>query len=95
MPAEEATLKCVIAWSDRRQLGGLVEEALAARVESAETVRLNDDSCVVHTSASVSDVRDWLVAGLQPGESLLVFEFERWSGYGTGVESNWLRRRGH
>ena len=95
MPAEEATLKCVIAWSDRRNLCGLVEAALAARVESAEIMRLNDDSYLVHTSASVSNVRDWLIASLDPGESLLVFEFERWSGYGAGVDSTWLRRRGH
>jgi len=88
------TLKCIIAWSDRRNLCDLVRRALAD-VGEADAIRLNEDSWVVSTSAEPPELRDLVSARLDREESVLVFEFERWSGSGPGVDSHWLLRRGH
>lgn len=92
----EPTLKCVIAWSDARNLCGVIEQALEARVEEGDLRQLNEDSYLVYTPAATSDIREWIAAGLKDGESVLVVEFETWSGYGPpGLDSRWLMRRGH
>lgn len=50
---------------------------------------------VVHTDLEPADLRDWLSGVLPEGESLLVVEFEKWSGYGASVDRSWLLARGH
>lgn len=89
------TLKCVVAWSERRNLCTLLARALEARVDPENVRALCEDACLVYTSASPSEIRDWLRDTVQGGESALVLEFERWSGWGPGVDSEWLLRRGH
>jgi len=95
MIASEPTLKCVIAWSDRRNLCSIVEDAMRARIPPDSVLRLNDDALIVDASNEPAEIRDWVRSALEDSESVLVFEFERWSGYGTGLDSRWLMRRGH
>lgn len=95
MSGADATLKCVVAWSERRNLCSIVEDALRARIAADSTIRLGEDAVVVHTTNGPSEIRDWVRAALEDGESVLVVEFERWSGYGPGVDARWLMRRGH
>ena len=87
-------LKCVVAWSERRHLCAVVEEGLRTLAGADEVRRLSDDACLVYTDLEPANVRDQLRDRLEPGESLLVVEFEKWSGYGA-VDSAWLLRRGH
>jgi len=95
MPAEHATLKCVIVRSDGRNLCDLIGQVLEARVASADICRLNEDSHLVYTHEASVHVRDWVAAELGDGESVLVVEFETWSSCGPGVDARWLARHGH
>jgi hypothetical protein len=91
----EPTLKCVIAWSNRRSLCSLVADALEARMGAREVVRLGDDAFTVYGTPAPDEIRDLVADVLEPEESVLVFEFEKWSGRGPAVDAEWLMRRGH
>jgi hypothetical protein len=91
----EPTLKCVIAWSDRRNLCSVVEEMLKDKLGDSEVRKLGDDSFVVYGGAEPDEVRNWVSGVLAPEEAVLVTEFEKWSGCGEGVPAEWLMRRGH
>jgi hypothetical protein len=90
-----STLKCVIAWSNRRNLCSLVSNALEDRIGWESLRRLGDEAVLVDDPASPGDIRDWVSPVLHPDESLLVLEFEKWSGRGPGIDTEWLMRRGH
>jgi len=90
-----STLKCVIAWSDKRNLCSLVAQALEARIGREDICRLGDESLAIYSAAAPDEVRDWAAEVLESGESVFVVEFERWSGYGAGVDAAWLSKRGH
>ena len=92
---EGAGLKCVIAWSARRRLGGLMAEGLASLADAGDIRRLGDEACLVYSPAPADAIRDRLRERLEEGESLLVLEFEKWSGYGRAVDAAWLLARGH
>ncbi|HEV8573580.1 MAG TPA: hypothetical protein VGR43_02625 [Dehalococcoidia bacterium] len=91
----EPTLKYVIAWSDERNLCTLVEAKLQARTGANDVLRLGDDGFVVHSADEPAAIRDSISGVLRDGESVLVFEFERWSGFGQGIDARWLMKRGH
>lgn len=91
----ERTLKCVIAWSEERNLCTLVETELQARIGASDVLRLGEDGFVVHSPDEPATIRDSVSRVLRSGESVLVFEFERWSGFGPGIDAQWLMRRGH
>jgi hypothetical protein len=91
----EPTLKCVIAWSDRRNLCSLVAEAVQADAGPDEVQRLGDDTLLVYSAEEPETIRDRLKAVLDETEAALVLEFERWSSLGRGVDTSWLLRRGH
>ena len=91
----DASLKCVVAWSSRRWLCDTVEDALKSLAGPDEVRRLGDETCLLYTDLAAADVRDRLRSRLEPGDSLLVVEFEKWSGYGAGIGSPWLLRHGH
>jgi hypothetical protein len=91
----DPSLKCVIAWSDRRNLCSIVEAELRGGLDGDEVRRAGDDAIIAHAANEPAEIRDWVRAVLEDGESVLVFEFERWSGYGLGVDSQWLLSRGH
>ena len=95
MSGTDATLKCVIAWSDKRNLCSLVEDELRARLAGGDVLRAGDDALVAYAAHEPAEIRDWVRAALDDDETVLVFEFERWSGYGPGIDSAWLLRRGH
>jgi hypothetical protein len=95
MSEGEPALKCVVAWSDRRNLCSLVPEELEARVGSSDLIRLGDDAIVVYCTDSPEQLRDLVAIFIDPEESVIVFEFEKWSGRGPGVNAEWLMRRGH
>ena len=90
-----ASLKCVIAWSDARNLCSLIERELEGIAGAGEVLRLNDEAYVVWSNEAASTIRDHLIPTLERGESLFVSEFEAWSSHGAGVDSTWLLRRGH
>jgi hypothetical protein len=89
------SLKCVIAWSERRNLCSLVMDAVTASVGEGQVRRLGDDSFAVFTDASASEIRDWVAAATEPDDSVFVVEFEKWSGRGASVPREWLLARGH
>jgi hypothetical protein len=95
MSGAEPTLKCVIAWSDRRNLCSIVEDALLAKIAGGDVLRLGEDALIVHTAEEPAEIRGWVRSALDDGESVLVVEFERWSGFGPEVDSAWLLKRGH
>ncbi len=97
MTADEdgPTLKCVVAWSSARNLCTLIEDMLCARVGPREVLRSNEDTHLIYARETTADVRDWVLPALGEGESVFVAEFERWSGYGAGIDAPWLMRRGH
>ena len=88
------TLKCVIAWSDRRNLCSIIADELAA-VSGGELRRLGDDAHVVWTATSASDLRDRLRPLISDDEGLFVAEFETWSGHGKALDAVWLLAHGH
>ena len=88
-------LKCVIAWSDRRNLCSLVVDALESKIGPEDVRRIGDESLAVYGAAQPAEIRDWAAEVLEDGESVLVLEFERWSGHGPGVDAAWLLKRGH
>lgn len=89
---EPGTLKCVIA-------GGRIDAIQAVLTEhvTAENIRRAGVGAVlVHTPLEVSELRDVLSrVAEEEGESLLVVEFEKWSGFGAGIDREWLLARGH
>jgi hypothetical protein len=89
------TLKCVSVSSPARSLRDDVETVLLEHVAPHNVRHLHDATFAVHTDAETSDIRDWLAALLGEDESLLVVEFERWSGHGDAIDRAWLLRRGH
>ncbi len=91
----EPALKCVIAWSDRRNLCSLVAQALESKIGPEDVRRLGDETLAVYVAAQPSAIRDWAAELLEDGESVLVVEFERWSSNGPGVDGAWLLKRGH
>jgi len=89
------TLKCVSASSPSRSLRNTLEQALVTHVQAHNVRHLHADTLLVLTDEDTATVRDWLSPLLEAGESLLVVEFERWSGHGDAVDRRWLLRRGH
>jgi hypothetical protein len=67
-------------------IGALVEE-----LGEAEVRRFGSSSVLVHCEDEASSLRD----RLKDCGDLLVIEFEKWSGSGSGVPREWLLARGH
>jgi hypothetical protein len=95
MSEGEPTLKCVIAWSNTRNLCTLVTDQLEAKIGANEIRGLGDDAFAVCGTPAPDEIRDWVAVVLDPDESVVVFEFEKWSGHGPDVDVEWLMRRGH
>ena len=89
------TLKCVIAWSDRRHLCEIAGDLLRSLVPGGEVRTLGDDAHIVHTALSANELRDRLRDHLGADDGLIVIKFEVWSGYGRGLDAKWLLARGH
>jgi hypothetical protein len=90
-----AGLRCVIAWSDRRNLCSIVGDELRSIVSEAELRRIGDDAHLVHTAFSADELRNRLRRTLAEDEGLLVIDFEQWSGHGGALDVRWLLARGH
>jgi hypothetical protein len=88
-------LRCVIAWSDRRNLCSTVGDKLRSIVPEAELRGIGDDAYLVHTALSADELRNRLRRTLAVEEGLLVIDFERWSGHGEALDHRWLLARGH
>jgi hypothetical protein len=88
-------VRCVIAWSDRRNLCSIVGDELRSMVPEAELRGIGDDAYLVHTALSADELRNRLRRTLDVDEGLLVIDFERWSGYGEALDGRWLLARGH
>lgn len=88
-------LRCVIAWSDRRNLCSILGNELRSIVPDAELRGIGDDAYLVHTALSADELRNRLRLTLVAEEGLLVIDFERWSGHGEALDRRWLLARGH
>ncbi len=88
-------LRCVIAWSERRNLCSIVGDELRGLVAEGEIQRLGDDAHVVNTALTADELRNRLREKLAEDEGLLVIDFEVWSGYGKALDARWLLARGH
>jgi hypothetical protein len=88
-------LRCVIAWSDRRNLCSIIGDELREIAPDAELRQLGDDAFLVNTALPAEELRDRLRRPLSANEGLLVIDFERWSGYGEALDVRWLLARGH
>lgn len=84
------TLKCIIAAATPAALAALREHAGANNIREA-----GEGAVLVYTALEPSELRDLLSLDTAEGESLLVLEFEKWSGFGTGIDREWLLARGH
>lgn len=91
----DPTLKLIVAWSDRRNLCSIVRDAMVSLVGTDDVLLLGDDALAVYTADATGALRDHLRAKLEPGDQLLVTEFEVWSSFGEGVDARWLLARGH
>lgn len=89
------SLKCVVALSSERSLRGALARALGEYLSPSDIRQLGHDALLVYTEASTAEIRDWLAAALESGESVFVCEFERWSARGPEIDRDWLRARGH
>jgi hypothetical protein len=85
------TLKLVIS-SARPEA---VLAALQHRVDAENIHAAVSGALLVHSALEPSELRDMLSRELGEGDSLLIVEFEKWSGYGAGIDREWLRARGH
>ncbi|MEO6198284.1 MAG: hypothetical protein ABIP58_09315 [Dehalococcoidia bacterium] len=90
-----STLKCIIAWSPRRNLCTIIAGQLADMVPQTGIRPLGDDAHIVYTPLNAEQLRDALRDQLTPDEALLVTEFEAWSGYGQSLDAKWLLAHGH
>jgi hypothetical protein len=95
MSEGEPSLKCVIAWSDRRHLCSLVAHTVEEHLGAQDVRPLGDDALLLYGTIEPDEIRDLLGTVLGPEESVLVFEFERWSARGPRIYAEWLMRRGH
>jgi hypothetical protein len=89
------TLKCVIAWSNRRNLCDTIADVLHSVLPREQHQGLGEDAHLVFTPLSTESLRRSLAALLEEDEGLIVVEFETWSGYGKALDSGWLLARGH
>lgn len=89
------TLKVVVAWSDRRNLCSTIFDALGEVVPEADLRRAGDDAIIAYTYEDAETLRNRLSPLVTEDEGLLVTEFEKWSGYGKALDSEWLLARGH
>ena len=85
------TLKCILASGDLEA----VLAALQEHLEVKDVRRIGAAAAIVHTMIEASELRDRLCAQVGKDQSLLVLEFEKWSGYGAEVHREWLLARGH
>ena len=88
-------LRCVIAWSERRNLCSMIGDELRAIGPPAELRQIGDDAHILNTALTADELRDRLRGLLVEDEGLLVIDFELWSGYGKAVDTAWLLARGH
>lgn len=87
-PIGPGTLKCVIADDP-------VLAVLGRHVSPTNVLRAGGGAVVVHTPLDPAELRDILARDAGEGESFLVLEFERWSGFGPKIDMEWLLARGH
>jgi hypothetical protein len=86
------SLKLVLAWGPP---AGALERALTEHAGEADVRPLPGGVVLVHTETDCAALRDLVVRALGRGAGVFVVEFERWSGFGPGVDARWLLRRGH
>ena len=71
-----------------------VERLLRGHVPEHHIRPAGDAAWIIFTEADLPTVRDWLTTTGSTPSSVLVVEFEHWSGYGA-IDQAWLLRRGH
>ena len=83
------TLKCVIAAPTAAVLAELREHVMD------ENLLQSGPAVIVYTPLEPSELRDILARVCSDGDPLIVLEFEKWSGFGAGLDREWLLARGH
>jgi hypothetical protein len=82
----DGTLKCIVGHSLSRALHLRLEDILRSKVRAQDICQLGGDALIVYSGASTADLRDWMSPRLEPGESVFVAEFERWSAFGLAAD---------
>ena len=96
MSQAEASLKLVALGAESEAVVASVGRELHGLAGDDELRVIGESAFVIHTPLTVADLRDRLQAKVVgDGDSLIVVEFETWSGYGPEIDSAWLMRRGH
>lgn len=93
--AADPTLKLVLVDSSDPAVAAAIERELVRLAGAGEVRRVAERAHVVHTALGTAELRDLVSSWLGHGDAVIVAEFERWSGYGPGIDSVWLMRRGH
>ncbi len=85
------TLKCIIVAGSAHA----VVAVLRKHVASDDIREAGEAVCLVYTELEAAELRDLLSRELGDGGSILILEFDKWSGFGPDVDRDWLRARGH
>ena len=95
MSETPATLKLVALVVASEAAVAEVRGELEELAGDDEVKSMGGGASVVHTVLTTAELRDRIQAKVGAGDSVIVVEFETWSGYGPGVDGVWLMRRGH
>lgn len=90
-----STLKLVVLEATSDSVAAAVRNELAGLVGENELREVGGRAFAAHTLLSTAELRDRIQPLLATGHTAIVVEFETWSGYGRGIDSGWLMRRGH
>lgn len=95
MPQAVPTLKLIVVDPTDPHVFRKLRHDLEREASAGELRSVFGNAYVVNTALEPAELRDLIVSDLDERDSLLVVEFERWSGYGREVDAVWLMRRGH
>lgn len=89
------TLKLIAVDAGNPHVLRALRDALLREVGASEIRAIFGSAYLVSTTLDPSGLRDLLAERMNERDSILVVEFETWSGYGPEIDSAWLMRRGH
>lgn len=95
MPQAIPSLKLIVVDPTNPRVLTNLRRDLEREAGATEVRATYENAYIVNTTLEPSDLRDIIAKDLHEGDSFLVVEFERWSGFGPGIDGVWLMRRGH
>lgn len=89
------TLKLIVVDPTNPHVLRKLQGDLAAIAGAGEVRAIFGNVYLVNTAIDTSELRDLVAGDLSDRDSVIVVEFETWSGYGPGIDGTWLMRCGH